>query len=131
LVVLLVRANTITKKEKKSSWTGDSIRLTFHLYIYIYIHTHHLLLHARMIPFIFNSNRPMNKIERALVRSSKRFAPLHHLTCFLLLLLVIIQALYGTLVRFLHYYQLLLSILTLFRFCYSSSLHLCYWWTTE
>jgi hypothetical protein len=113
LVVLLVRANTITKR-KKSSWTGNSIRLTFHLYIHIYIIS--FCMHPWFHLLLTAIDRWMR--VRALVRSSERFALLHRLTCFLLLLFLLlsifIQALYSIFICYL--LPVLSSILSSFQF---------------
>ena len=92
--------------------------------------SHRLLLHARMIPFAFHSNRAKNKMRKSSrahacicsLIASRRFAPLHRLTRFLLLLSIIIVASHCALLHFL----LKPSSSILARFRFSSLLHLLY-----
>ena len=90
MVVLLVRANTISKKERKvvEQNTGNSIRLTFHLYIHLIFFGMHAWFHLLLTAIDRRMNFRERERTRAFVRSIERFASLHRLTCFLLLLLL-------------------------------------------
>ncbi len=136
-------------RRKKSSWTGCSIRLTFHLF---HIYAHHLIvsfcMHAWFhLPFTAIERRM--RWEKAVARAracicsliaSRRFAPLHRLTRFLLLLSIIIVASHCALLHFL--LKPSSSILARFRFSFSSPssasslysfihsfIDSCLWWT--
>ncbi len=129
---MCTKQTTMREKEKKLNRLFNPVNISSFLYTHTHTPSHHLLLHARMVPFAFNSNRAKNEMRkqsraRMYVVSftfiaRRRFAPLHHLTRFLLLLSIIIVASHRALVRFL----LLLpssSILARFRFS-SPILHL-------
>ncbi len=115
-----------TTKERNKKVVEPTAHNPVNISFLFFPHTHHLLcMHACMIPFVFSSNRAKNEMRKQShacicpLITSRRFAPLHRLTRFLLLLSIIIVASHCALLHFL--LKPSSSILSRFRFSSSSS----------